>query len=105
MVTEVKWSQEHGQKSILIRSSLTIYNNTPTTLSFKFGEKYTEKEMGYQVRPYQSFHVPLWAVTRGRLSIRPNDKFAWSRKVILSGLYGVKNDISYMDQKGNKFPF
>lgn len=104
LVTEVLWNQELAQKTILIRSSITLINNLPTALivSFTRDENMQNPLKEGVIEPMGKLSVPIVAVNKGQMFIRPKGKFEVSRVIgkIASGSVIETKNITLSGLKG-----
>ncbi|CAG9320988.1 unnamed protein product [Blepharisma stoltei] len=83
LVAEILWNQELAQKTIIIRSSITLVNNLPTPLivSFTRDENLQNPLKEAEVEPMGKLSVPIVAVNKGQMFVRPRGKYEVSRVI------------------------
>ncbi|OMJ76662.1 hypothetical protein SteCoe_23935 [Stentor coeruleus] len=104
MIVDVQWKQELGQRLVILRSSISVINSIPTTLTIIFSKSDTIEDIVKDVviSPNGKISVPLLVACKGKINIRPSGLYEPSRVIrrggddifstnslVLSGMDGI----------------
>lgn len=104
MIIDVQWKQELGQRLIILRSSISVINSIPATLTITFCKSDSIEDIVKDVviSPNGKISVPLLIACKGKMSIRPSESYEPSRVIrsssgntfsnnslVLSGMDGI----------------